>query len=64
MPASTAISIRCRSTGCVPSRKGLLTHVRSQNADILEDIRKTGDLSDATAAKLKSAVDGFAKNFA
>jgi F-type H+/Na+-transporting ATPase subunit alpha len=43
---------------------GLLTHVRSQNADILEDIRKTGDLSDATAAKLKSAVDGFARNFA
>ncbi len=44
--------------------EGLLTHVRSQNADILEDIRKTGDLTDATAAKLKSAVDGFAKNFA
>jgi len=44
--------------------EGLLTHVRSQNADILEDIRKTGDLSDATAAKLKSAVDGFARNFA
>ncbi len=44
--------------------EGLLTHVRSQNADILEDVRKTGDLSDATAAKLKSAVDSFAKNFA
>ena len=43
---------------------GLLTHVRSQNADILEDIRKTGDLTDATAAKLKGAVDGFAKKFA
>jgi len=43
---------------------GLLTHVRSQNADILEDVRKTGDLSDATAAKLKSAVDSFARNFA
>ena len=44
--------------------EGLLTHVRSQNADILEDIRKTGDLTDATAAKLKAAVDGYAKNFA
>jgi F-type H+-transporting ATPase subunit alpha len=43
---------------------GLLTHVRSQDAGILEDIRKTGDLTDATAAKLKSAVDSFAKNFA
>jgi F-type H+-transporting ATPase subunit alpha len=44
--------------------EGLLTHVRSQNADILEDIRKTGDLSDATAGKLKSVVDGFARTFA
>jgi F-type H+-transporting ATPase subunit alpha len=43
---------------------GLLTHVRSADAGILEDIRKTGDLTDATAAKLKSAVDSFAKNFA
>jgi F-type H+-transporting ATPase subunit alpha len=44
--------------------EGLLTHVRSQNADILDDVRKTGDLTDATAAKLKSAVDSFARNFA
>jgi F-type H+/Na+-transporting ATPase subunit alpha len=43
---------------------GLLTFLRSKNADILEDIRKTGDLSDATAAKLKGAVDGYAKTFA
>jgi F-type H+/Na+-transporting ATPase subunit alpha len=43
---------------------GLLTLLRSKNADILEDIRKTGDLSDATAAKLKGAVDGYAKTFA
>jgi F-type H+/Na+-transporting ATPase subunit alpha len=42
---------------------GLLTFLRSKNADILEDIRKTGDLSDATAAKLKGAVDGYAKTF-
>jgi F-type H+-transporting ATPase subunit alpha len=44
--------------------EGLLMLLRGQNADILDDIRQTGDLTDATAAKLKSAVDGFAKNFA
>jgi F-type H+/Na+-transporting ATPase subunit alpha len=44
--------------------EGLLTLLRTKNADILEDIRKTGDLTDATAAKLKSAVDGYAKTFA
>src|SRR5215475_12924964 len=44
--------------------EGLLTLVRSKNADILEDIRKTGDLSDATGAKLKDVVDGYAKTFA
>jgi F-type H+-transporting ATPase subunit alpha len=43
---------------------GLLTLVRSKNADILEDIRKSGDLSDATAAKLKDVVDAYAKTFA
>jgi F-type H+/Na+-transporting ATPase subunit alpha len=44
--------------------EGLLTLLRSKNADILEDIRKTGDLTDATAAKLKGVVDGYAKTFA
>jgi F-type H+-transporting ATPase subunit alpha len=44
--------------------EGLLTLVRTKNADILDDIRKTGDLTDATAAKLKSTVDGYAKTFA
>ena len=44
--------------------QGLLTLVRSKNPDILEDVRKTNDLTDATAAKLKSAVDGYAKTFA
>ena len=43
---------------------GLLTLVRTKNADILEDVRKTGDLTDATAAKLKAVVDGYAKTFA
>jgi F-type H+/Na+-transporting ATPase subunit alpha len=44
--------------------QGLLALVRNQNADILEDIRKTGDLTDATAGKLKAAVEGYAKTFA
>jgi F-type H+/Na+-transporting ATPase subunit alpha len=44
--------------------EGLLNTLRANNADVLEDIRKTGDLSDATGAKLKGVVDGFAKTFA
>ncbi|MBN8966735.1 MAG: F0F1 ATP synthase subunit alpha, partial [Rhizobiales bacterium] len=44
--------------------EGLLSLVRSKHADILEDIRKSGDLSDATAAKLKDVVDAYAKTFA
>jgi F-type H+/Na+-transporting ATPase subunit alpha len=43
--------------------QGLLTLVRTRNNDILEDIRKTSDLSDATAGKLKGVVDGYAKTF-
>ena len=34
--------------------EGLLALVRTKHADILDDIRKTGDLADATAAKLKA----------
>jgi F-type H+-transporting ATPase subunit alpha len=44
--------------------QGLLTLMRSKNNDILEDIRKTGDLSDAAAGKLKGVVDAYAKTFA
>jgi F-type H+-transporting ATPase subunit alpha len=44
--------------------QGLLSLLRTSHTDILEDIRKTGDLSDATAAKLKAALDGYAKTFA
>jgi F-type H+-transporting ATPase subunit alpha len=44
--------------------EGLLGLLRTKHADILDDIRTTGDLSDATAAKLKTAVDGYAKTFA
>jgi F-type H+-transporting ATPase subunit alpha len=43
---------------------GLLTLLRTKNADILDDIRTTGDLTDATAGKLKSVVDAYAKTFA
>jgi F-type H+-transporting ATPase subunit alpha len=42
----------------------LLTLLRTKNTDILDDIRATGDLTDATAAKLKGAVDAYVKNFA
>jgi F-type H+-transporting ATPase subunit alpha len=44
--------------------QGLLGVVRTKNPDILEDIRKSGDLSDATGGKLKAAVDAYAKTFA
>ena len=43
---------------------GLLGLLRSKHADILDDVRKTSDLSDATAGKLKGVVDGYAKTFA
>jgi len=44
--------------------QGLLSLLRTSHTDILEDIRKTGDLSDATAAKLKAVLDAYAKSFA
>jgi F-type H+/Na+-transporting ATPase subunit alpha len=43
---------------------GLLAHIRSKHADILDTIRSSNDLSDDVAAKLKSAVESFAKSFA
>jgi F-type H+/Na+-transporting ATPase subunit alpha len=43
---------------------GLLTTLRAKHADILEAIRGSRDLDDATAGKLKGAVDGYAKTFA
>ena len=43
---------------------GLLALLRSQHSDILESIRTTRDLTDETAAKLKSVVESFAKSFA
>jgi F-type H+/Na+-transporting ATPase subunit alpha len=44
--------------------EGLLGTLRSKHGDILTDIREARDLSDATAAKLKGAVDAYAKAFA
>jgi F-type H+-transporting ATPase subunit alpha len=44
--------------------EGLLGLLRNQNADILDTIRDKRDLDDATTAKLKGVVDGYAKTFA
>ena len=43
---------------------GLLSVLRGKNADLLNTIRDSRDLSDDTAARLKSVVEGFAKSFA
>ncbi|HLJ00249.1 MAG TPA: F0F1 ATP synthase subunit alpha, partial [Bradyrhizobium sp.] len=43
---------------------GLLSVLRGKNVEILNTIRDSRDLSDDTAAKLKSVVEGFAKTFA
>src|ERR1700686_1211467 len=44
--------------------EGLLSLLRGKNVDILNAIRDSRDLSDDTAAKLKSVVEGYAKTFA
>jgi F-type H+/Na+-transporting ATPase subunit alpha len=44
--------------------QGLLALLRNQKPEILEEIRKSGDLADATAGKLKSAVEAYGKTFA
>ena len=43
---------------------GLLSLLRGKNAEILNGIRDSRDLSDDLAGKLKSVVEGFAKTFA
>jgi F-type H+-transporting ATPase subunit alpha len=43
---------------------GLLSLVRTKHNDILEDIRKSSDLSSDTEKKLKAVVDSYAKSFA
>jgi F-type H+-transporting ATPase subunit alpha len=47
-----------------PFEESLLTTLRGQNTAILEDIRDSKDLSDATAAKLKGVIEQVAKQFA
>jgi F-type H+-transporting ATPase subunit alpha len=44
--------------------EALLSTLRGQNVAILDDIRDSKDLSDATAAKLKTVVETVAKQFA
>ena len=43
---------------------GLLSLLRGKNVDILNTIRDSRDLDDATAGKLKAAVESYAKTFA
>jgi F-type H+/Na+-transporting ATPase subunit alpha len=43
---------------------GLLSTLRGKNVEILNTIRDSRDLSDDTAAKLKSVVEGFVKTLA
>jgi len=47
-----------------PFEEALLANLRGQNVAILNDIRDTKDLSDATAAKLKAVVENVSKQFA
>jgi len=47
-----------------PFEHGLLSLLRTQHADILDAIRETRDLDDATAGKLKAVVDQYARTFA
>jgi F-type H+-transporting ATPase subunit alpha len=44
--------------------EGLLGLLRGKHPDILDDVRKTNDLTDATAGKLKGVVEGYTKTFA
>ena len=43
---------------------GLLSLVRTKNNDLLEDIRKSSDLSSDSEKKLKGVVEAYAKTFA
>jgi F-type H+-transporting ATPase subunit alpha len=42
---------------------GFLATLRSKSGDLLEAIRSSKDLSDASAAKLKGAADAFSASF-
>jgi F-type H+-transporting ATPase subunit alpha len=42
---------------------GLLTLLRTKHAGLLDSIRKSGDLSKDDEAKLKDAIESYAKSF-
>ena len=42
---------------------GLLSELRANHADLLAAIRTEQELTDDTQAKLKDAVEAYAKNF-
>jgi F-type H+-transporting ATPase subunit alpha len=44
--------------------QGLLSYLRSEGKAVLETIRTEKQISDDTKAKLKSALDAYAKSFA
>jgi F-type H+/Na+-transporting ATPase subunit alpha len=44
--------------------EGLLRTMREKHADVMDSIRTEKAISDATMAKLKGAVEAFAKSFA
>ena len=46
-----------------PFEEGLLSDMRANHADLLDTIRTEQELSDDTQAKLKDAVEAYAKNF-
>lgn len=44
--------------------QGLLSYMRSEGKAVLDTIRTEKAISDDTKAKLKAAIDSFAKSFA
>ncbi|MBE0429590.1 MAG: F0F1 ATP synthase subunit alpha, partial [Thermoleophilia bacterium] len=44
--------------------EGLIHHMRSTHADVLESIRETKDLTEETEAGLRKAIETFLKDFA
>jgi len=51
-------------TDVVEYEAELLSYLHANHADVLTEIRTTKDLGDATRAKVKAALDTFAKQFA
>ena len=42
---------------------GLLSEIRANHGDILDAIRETQEISEDTEARLKAAIESFAKTF-